>query len=205
MPILECPEGVSSDPITVVSSELVGPSLTLEVSHGGGCYGPGFLESYPVQVGLQLIFDRHGDDCLLSTTKPLAFDLSNLGAAFNQAYQASGGLISTTYGLYAFGDATCDERTRAAIEQAQAAATKAAAPCTTALDCQASYIATRCSPGCGVPTVTSKVEHLASVIASIDTHVCGDFAANGCGIQVPPCPTPVPLACVEGRCVEATP
>jgi hypothetical protein len=54
MPILECPEGVSSDPITVVSSELVGPSLTLEVSHGGGCsrepsfalcYGPGFLES----------------------------------------------------------------------------------------------------------------------------------------------------------------
>lgn len=211
MPVFECPEKTSSDLITVLGSELVGSALTLEVGHGGGCkghdyglcYGPEFLDSYPVQVGLTLIHDAHGDSCEAYLTRSLVFDLGPLAAAFERSYRSPGGLVSTTYGLYAFGDASCEERTRAAIDQARRAAANAQTPCSTDDQCEVSYPVTICSPGCGRAISRSRTEHLDSVLTLLETEVCGNFEVKGCQIQVAPCVPPPPVRCVEGRCVEA--
>jgi hypothetical protein len=141
----------------------------------------------------------------MATERSLKFDLNPLGDAFKRAYQADGGTISTTYGLYTFGDSTCDERTQAAIQQSRTVAEQASFGCKTDVDCQVSYIATRCSPGCGSPIASANVEHMQSVLTTIDTEVCGDFEAKGCRIAVPPCLPPPPLACIESRCVEVAP
>jgi hypothetical protein len=212
MQVYECPQQVDSDPIDVQSAFIIGDTITLEVGHSGGCaehtyalcYGPEFLESYPVQVGLTVVHDGHGDACEAYLQTTLSFDLSPLGAAYNAAYNSAGGIISTPYGLYGFGRALCEERQLAAGEQALDAAERADASCSSAQDCQRVSLDTRCSVGCGTLVSDVGAEELSQALATINESVCGDYEADGCTPPpLPPCAPPPPVDCVQGRCVES--
>ena len=78
-----------------------GDTLRLRVVHGGGCarhtYGlvawNGWLESFPVQVGVVLLHDAKNDPCDALLTPTLRFDLKPLREAFVKAYGGPSGTI----------------------------------------------------------------------------------------------------------------
>ena len=214
VPVAECPRGEiehTIDPIEVLASRFEGDILVLKVRYGGGCgrhdyglcYGPEFLESYPVQTRLRLLHDAHEDLCnaLLETT--LRFDLSNLANRYKSAYQAEGGLISTPYGLYAFGELPCNERLQAADAQIELAHDFARKDCITDDDCRVTSAKLSCgSLGCAYPVNVSDVEALSSWARAMDTPVCGADFASACPEGVRLCGTSDAfVACREGECV----
>lgn len=82
------------DPAALRSVSLDGSLLRLEVEYSGGCREHlfdlvawnGWLESYPVQVGVLLAHDDRGDACEALVTRQLTFDLGPLRRAYEQAY-----------------------------------------------------------------------------------------------------------------------
>lgn len=212
LPVAYCEDDVMGDPVNIDASALIANTLTLDVSHGGGCaehtyslcYGA-FLESNPVQVKLRLINDGHGDNCDAVLFRTLRFDLGPLGAAYEQAYQTTGGLISTEYGLYSFGAASCEDRTKSASSQVQAAIARADVSCETNDDCQLVWPSTTCTATCSSPISKNGADALTATIEAIDAGVCGDYAGAGCTPPgIPPCFPAIP-SCVQGKCVDGQP
>jgi hypothetical protein len=210
-PVFECPDNVVSDPLTVESASLIGGSIGFEVTHGGGCgqhdyalcYGPAFLESQPVQVGLRLIHDAHGDPCDALLSARLRFDLAPLAAAYDEAYQTTGGVIRTPYGDFGFGELDCDERREVVGSQITEALSRAGQECSTAADCAMVSIDTSCTAACGAVIGAASSGELASELAAIDAGTCGGAAAP-CAPVIPPCDPPPDVSCVAGRCVSGT-
>lgn len=91
-----------ADAVTIVSATIDGDTLNLTVSYGGGCSDHAFgmlaatawMESYPVQVGMRLAHDAHGDACKALLARTLRFDLTPLKAAYAASYQSATGKIS---------------------------------------------------------------------------------------------------------------
>ncbi|MFX0063123.1 MAG: hypothetical protein ACFFC7_13175 [Candidatus Hermodarchaeota archaeon] len=89
------------DPLSINSIELNNDILKVKVSFGGGCKdhsfaliaSRGFMESDPVQVNVLLSHDASNDLCEALITQDLAFDLSPLKEAWQQAYQQTSGTI----------------------------------------------------------------------------------------------------------------
>ena len=89
------------DPLSISSIELNNDILNAKVSFSGGCKGHdfaliasrGFMESDPVQINVLLSHDAHNDLCEAWITEDLAFDLSPLKEAWQQAYQQTSGTI----------------------------------------------------------------------------------------------------------------
>jgi hypothetical protein len=89
------------DPVTIHSAQVRGDSLELSVSFGGGCRDHAFallanaawMESYPVQTGVQLAHDANDDTCKALLSRVLRFDLSPLKAAYASSYQTATGII----------------------------------------------------------------------------------------------------------------
>lgn len=79
-----------------------GDELTMEASYSGGCamhefqicWDGAFAESEPVQVRIEIWHDANGDTCEAVETQTLAFDLSPLKQAWQDAYQQSTGTIT---------------------------------------------------------------------------------------------------------------
>jgi hypothetical protein len=90
-----------SDPVTIMTAEVMGDSLELVVNYGGGCRDHSFLllsdaawmESNPVQVGVKLSHDAKGDSCEALLSRMLRFDLMPLTIAYNNAYQVTSGTL----------------------------------------------------------------------------------------------------------------
>ena len=210
VPVFECPDGIMGDSIDVMGALLQGDALTLEVGYSGGCeqhdvglcFGGGFEESLPVQGGLVLIHDSHGDACEAYITDTLTFDLRPYADYYKSEYQTDGGVILTNFGAYAFGELACEERTAAAEAQAQQAAERTLTlGCTTADDCQWASTDTSCYAGCGAVISANGLDQFQATLDSIDALVCGDFEGEGCDpVVLPPCVPPPELACVGGEC-----
>lgn len=90
-----------ADPVMIHSSAIRADSLELSVSYGGGCVDHSFsllanaawMESNPVQAGVQLAHDARGDGCKALVSRLLRFDLSPLKAAYANSYQTATGVI----------------------------------------------------------------------------------------------------------------
>jgi len=96
-------DGRPADALQIVSARAEGGMLEVEVRYGGGCRThdidavawTGWMESHPVQVGVALTHDAHGDACKALLTRSLRFDLEPL----RRAYQASYGSGPATLSL----------------------------------------------------------------------------------------------------------
>ena len=206
VPLVICPEEIVSDPIDVQSYLLAGSSLTLEVGHSGGCgahdyalcFDPSSRASFPEQFTVRLIHDAHGDTCAAALSPTLKFDLTKIAETYNQANQANGGIVSTPYGLYAFGDAACTDRARAAEEQVERAVQQVDRTCTTAADCQVASVMTECSLRCSIGVSQAGAAKLDAIIGSIDEQVCGEGCPSPAIIS---CPPAKPVECIDGQCV----
>lgn len=89
------------DPVALRSVSLGGSTLTLEVEYAGGCREHlfdlvawnGWLESYPVQVGVVLAHDDRGDACEALVREELVFDLGPLRKAYVDAYRETSATV----------------------------------------------------------------------------------------------------------------
>lgn len=88
------PEDWPGDPLGLDSIALSGATLTVETSYAGGCQAHniglvaynGWLESFPVQVGVLIAHDARGDPCRALIRDRRTFDLTPLREAYEQAY-----------------------------------------------------------------------------------------------------------------------
>ena len=89
--------GFGADPLQIQGARAEGSVLLVDVSYGGGCAPhdldavawTGWMESHPVQVGLAVAHDAHGDACKALVRRSLRFDLEPLRKAYQQAYGAA--------------------------------------------------------------------------------------------------------------------
>lgn len=206
-----CPRDVATDPVTVQRSVIVGNELLLDLEYGGGCakhdisvcFGPSFLESYPVQTSLRVIHDDHGDTCEALLHSQHKIDLTPLAQTYKDGYQTNAGMISTNFGLYGFGTLMCEERTRTADAQLKSFQEQADRACTTSADCTRVTTNTRCV-ACILAVVSNAgAEELKSWLSVLDEEVCRDYQGDNCpALPVPRCATTKTLACVAGECTE---
>lgn len=95
-------DGRPADVLEIASARAEGGILTVEVRYGGGCTShdvdavawTGWMESNPVQVGVALTHDAHGDACKALVTRSLAFDLEPLRRAYQKAYGSGPATLS---------------------------------------------------------------------------------------------------------------
>lgn len=95
-------DGRPADALELTSARVEGGVLTVEVRYGGGCAShdvdavawTGWMESNPVQVGVALTHDAHGDACDALLTRALAFDLEPLRRAYQKAYGSGPATLS---------------------------------------------------------------------------------------------------------------
>lgn len=217
--VMECPEGVTSDPITIFRTRFRGDVLDVEAGHGGGCapheyslcYEPGFLETYPVRTGLRLIHKAHNDACDAYLTKVLQFDLTPLAGAYTASYGQTSGIISTNFGIYSFGTPSCEARSQAAASQVELAVAwaQAALPtqpdpiCQMESECKWVSNGTSCSIGCGAFVGDSRASTLAEGLAAIESAVCRDYAEKCPPLPDIACQPRPPLTCKAGNCTDA--
>ena len=87
-------DGFSLDPLTIVDARVEDDILRVDLTYGGGCdlhdldavAHTGWMESNPVQVGVALTHDDHGDPCDAIVGRTLLFDLEPLKDAYFAAY-----------------------------------------------------------------------------------------------------------------------
>ncbi len=99
-------EGVPHDEVDIMKATLDPPFLTLEVRYGGGCARhdfdlvalPGWRESWPVQVDVDLAHQDHDDPCDALPTQTVRFDLTPLREAWEGAYGPGPGAIAMHLG-----------------------------------------------------------------------------------------------------------
>lgn len=209
-PDLPAGEMPPSDQTFPVASAIDGNLLTLEVWHGGGCeehdYAlcfQGWDESYPVQVGLYLIHDAHGDECAALLQPSLRFDLSPLADAYREAYNSDGDIVQTTYGVYAFGELSCDARETGAARESARAYEAVSLECEQDEDCVWVSNDTGCHAACGTLMSVDSVDDYEAALGRIDSNLCADYEADCGPVLVPPCVPPGVPACVAGQCTEA--
>lgn len=185
-----------------------GDTLTIEVSHLGGCEQrytglcfEGFLESSPVQTSLRFEHRliRNGI-CDLRYERPIRFQLGALRDAYLEAYGGESGVIDTNFGPYGFGELECRERVDLANAQISSVVEGLDASCQTDSDCVNVSIDTACHRACGWNVSRSSEAALALAVAKIDQSVCTPYTAAGCPSPfAPPCVPPMPR-CLDGLC-----
>lgn len=100
-PVELCEASDPTDPLTVDEAIVAGDTLTVSVSHGGGCaehvYGScwdgSFAESEPVQTWVQLTHEDNDDSCDAIVSTDVVIDLAPMRDAWIDAYQQPSGTI----------------------------------------------------------------------------------------------------------------
>jgi hypothetical protein len=91
----------ANDRVTIDSASIRQHQLYVFLSYGGGCNdhefaaiaaGP-WLESHPVQLGVYIAHEGHGDPCRALLRSVLRFDLAEVRAAYLRNYQQNSGEI----------------------------------------------------------------------------------------------------------------
>jgi len=96
----QCTEELPADPFTILEASISDDSLSLVIQYGGGCadhiftgcFGS-FMESFPVQVNLEIGHDANNDMCMALPVAFEEFDLSELKTAYQEGYQTENGSI----------------------------------------------------------------------------------------------------------------
>jgi len=209
MPIRPCPEQIVTDEIEVIHPQIVGSTLRVDVRHTLGCgvgeyalcYDPAFRESIPVQTSLHVIYDAHDDTCEAIQIPQLVFDLRPLATYYESAYQARGGLISTNYGLFGFGEMTCEERSRTFQDQFSVAEVWGGRGCQVAADCRLVSTDTDCGRVCNAPISALESLRYPEVVSSIGVAMCSELPPD-CGPTTQDCPAPPEFDCINGNCAK---
>jgi len=87
-------EGFRTDGVEVMGARADGDFLVLDVRYAGGCTvhdldavaWTGWMESNPVQLGVAVTHDAHGETCEALVTRTLTFDLAPVRYAYAAAY-----------------------------------------------------------------------------------------------------------------------
>ena len=91
----QSPDVIQLDPFDLEGVEIVGDTVTLSISYGGGCeehcfslyMSPAaFLESYPVQANLYLRHDSNGDACEALINEDISFNLLPVAVLYKKLY-----------------------------------------------------------------------------------------------------------------------
>ena len=90
-----------ADPYQLRAATIMGDTLTVTVSYGGGCRthqltlvaSNVFLESYPVQLGVSLAHEANGDLCRAWLTEEYDFDLTPIKRMYQDGYREDAGTI----------------------------------------------------------------------------------------------------------------
>lgn len=96
------------DELDLESLSVRGDDLSIGIAYGGGCeehdfrlcWDGTFMETYPVQVDLELIHDAHGDTCMAYVMESVRFSLVPLREAWIEAYGTESGSIRIDVGGY---------------------------------------------------------------------------------------------------------
>ena len=64
-----------------------------EVHEFSACWNGSFMESFPVQVRIEVVHNDKGDACKAMVHEDLQLDLSALREAYQKAYQTEQGII----------------------------------------------------------------------------------------------------------------
>jgi len=89
------PDAVQLDPFDLENMEIVGDTVTLSISYGGGCeehcfslyMSPAtFFESYPAQANLYLRHDSNGDACEALISEDISFNLRPVALLYKKIY-----------------------------------------------------------------------------------------------------------------------
>jgi len=99
--LVDDPGSWPHDVYQFAQSSLQGDTLTVTITHGGGCatheyallIRPLFLESYPVQMHGSLAHDAKRDPCKALLRPTLRFDLTPVKQAYRRAYNTTAGEI----------------------------------------------------------------------------------------------------------------
>jgi len=101
------PDSLQLDPFQLQSISISGDTLTLAVTHGGGCaehdyalfMSPGaFLESHPVQANLYLRHEDNDDACDGLITATLSFNLRPVADLYQHFYGGKDEIIINVFG-----------------------------------------------------------------------------------------------------------
>jgi hypothetical protein len=95
------PSQYARDQLTVDSARVREDRMHVFVTYGGGCADhdfaavahTGWMESEPVQLGLFIAHDAHGDRCRALLRSELTFDLDPVRRAYEAAYRTATGRI----------------------------------------------------------------------------------------------------------------
>lgn len=104
--------GFRADALHLHQARVDGPVLEVDVGWSGGCARhdvdavawTGWMESHPVQVGLALAHDAHGDACKALVRRTLRFDLEPLRRAYVKAYGDGPATLALRVGAASGGD-----------------------------------------------------------------------------------------------------
>ncbi len=103
------PDSLQLDPFHLQSLSISGDTLTLAITHGGGCaehdyalfMSPAaFLESYPVQANLYLRHEDHDDPCDGLISAALKFNLRPVAELYRHFYGRKDEIIINVFEFY---------------------------------------------------------------------------------------------------------
>src|SRR5690606_551328 len=143
----------------------------------------------------------HGDTCEAIVARELLFDLTPVANDYAEAYQSDGDLIDTSFGLFGFGELTCEMRETASSLELDLRQFEGAS-CETDDDCVLVSNSTRCHGSCGVMTSQTMAEALSAKITSINDNFCTIYEEECGPVIIPPCDPPGRPVCSDGVCVE---
>lgn len=217
--VIPCPAdgNIITDSLSVVRAVIVGDTLTLDVTHPGGCaqhhytlcyvefdtdvemYTEG-IEPAP-ELTTHLIHDANGDTCETLLTQTLQFDLTPIANMTIAHFSEEGGLIHTEYGYYSFGLLTCEER-QTHMGLLRSDAVEAFDSCSNNDDCSNTWFVGSCYAGCQKSINKAYQQEFDKIIEELEDRVCADYETDGCPpVSAPPCIDLRPT-CVEGECTE---
>jgi hypothetical protein len=210
-PIYECPSEIDADATLLPSSAIDGDVLTATVEHGGGCrehryslcYVPMIFTSNPPLVNLRLRHDDGGDACDAHLTQTTRFDLKPLAEYVAPYVQdAENGLVRTNFGMYAWGELTCDERRQLIAGRNRELVERTDRSCVNADDCEGVSDSSSCYAGCGTVLASSAVGDYMSGLEALEQTECEAYAEQDCPAPIAPsCPPGGVVDCVDSVCV----
>lgn len=219
VPVFPCQDGLERDPVEVTSASIHEDLLMLEVSYGGGCerhdfslcYEPGLDTSGspddPIVGQLRLNHNANNDPCGAEASYILHFDLQPYAEYVKAELDVTEAVVDTSFGSYSIGERSCTE-TRASIGNLVAAAVDRTLDygCVENIDC-ARVMPLSCLFGsCGELIALGGEAAFWTTMEALEATVCDEYFPEECRISQPPaCEAPLPIRCVEGRCVELEP
>lgn len=213
-PIRPCPEELPlvtpSDPFSIEEGYILGDTLVLELSHEGGCArhdyavcfrkGPETVQPYDVVV----LHDAHDDRCDDVTQTTLRFDLTPMAQDSMARFGADGGIITTRFGVYTFGELPCVERDEAARIAVTRLVNDLDRSCKVDEDCVSTRFTEECTEECNAVSRVDEVYRFDRLRETLQAGACAQFLDDGCTPQVPLCERRSAV-CVDRVCELAPP